>query len=55
MEIQHETTADSATAPMAAPTTGGSLLVARTQMKAARERVFIPSDNTGGRTDGNDT
>ncbi|MFJ2131028.1 hypothetical protein ACIOMQ_09035 [Streptomyces sp. NPDC087845] len=55
MEIQHETQADSAPAALTVPTTGGSLLVARARVKTARERAFIPSDNTGGRSDSNDS
>ncbi|MFF2411536.1 hypothetical protein [Streptomyces sp. NPDC058092] len=55
MEIQHETQADSAPAALTVPATGDSLLVARAQVKAARERAFIPSDNTGGRSDSNDS
>ncbi|MCX4730689.1 hypothetical protein [Streptomyces sp. NBC_01363] len=55
MEIQHETQADSMPAPLVTLTVSDSLLVARAQVKTARERAFIPSDNTGGRSDSNDS
>ena len=32
----------------------GNLLVARTRVVAARARLATPSDNTAGKTDGND-
>lgn len=33
----------------------GGLLVAVRNIRAARSRVDVPSDNTGGRSDQNDT
>ncbi|MFF9346664.1 hypothetical protein [Streptomyces sp. NPDC014734] len=55
MEIQHETRMEpAASSPQAGPETSGSLLVARSRVKAARARMFVPSDNTAGKSDGND-
>ncbi|MFE7615267.1 hypothetical protein [Streptomyces sp. NPDC057496] len=31
-----------------------ALLVSRDQVTAARARMFVPSDNTAGKSDGND-
>ncbi|WP_158558535.1 MULTISPECIES: hypothetical protein [unclassified Streptomyces] len=42
-------------AASAQPTTESSeLLVSREQVTAARARMFVPSDNTAGKSDGND-
>lgn len=38
-----------------APNPGPGLLIAARRIAAARSRADQPSDNTGGRTDGNDT
>ncbi|MEU0739292.1 hypothetical protein [Streptomyces sp. NPDC006134] len=35
-------------------TPSSDLLVAREKVTAARARMFVPSDNTGGKSDGND-
>ncbi|WP_329138095.1 hypothetical protein OG552_29565 [Streptomyces sp. NBC_01476] len=36
-------------------TTGSDLLLAKGKVAAARARTAIPSDNTGGKSDQNDT
>ncbi|MFE2043472.1 hypothetical protein ACFXAZ_21605 [Streptomyces sp. NPDC059477] len=51
METRHEEQAGAQSAP--AP--GGGLLLARAKVKAARERMSVPSDNTGGKSDQNDS
>ncbi|MGW2599525.1 hypothetical protein [Streptomyces klenkii] len=38
-----------------APDPGSGLLIAARRIATARSRADQPSDNTGGRTDGNDT
>ncbi|MGA5135144.1 hypothetical protein ACPCTO_35740 [Streptomyces olivoreticuli] len=38
-----------------APAPGSGLLIAARRIAEARSRADQPSDNTGGRTDGNDT
>jgi hypothetical protein len=38
-----------------ATTRGSDLLVAKAKVAAARSRTSTPSDNTGGRSDQNDT
>ncbi|MEV7925408.1 hypothetical protein [Kitasatospora sp. NPDC088779] len=44
------------TAPAVQPEQeGGGLLVAVRNIRAARSRADVPSDNTGGRSDQNDT
>ncbi|WP_328377077.1 hypothetical protein OHB13_12045 [Streptomyces sp. NBC_00440] len=42
-------------ATSAQPTPESSdLLISREQVTAARARMFVPSDNTAGKSDGND-
>ncbi|MGK4581740.1 hypothetical protein [Kitasatospora sp. HPMI-4] len=42
-------------APAAQPEQEGGLLVAVRNIRAARSRADVPSDNTGGKSDQNDT
>ncbi|MDH6117001.1 hypothetical protein ABH930_000420 [Kitasatospora sp. GAS204A] len=43
------------TMPAAPEEDGGGLLVAVRSIRAARSRADMPSDNTGGKSDQNDT
>ncbi|GAA2255121.1 hypothetical protein GCM10010430_43650 [Kitasatospora cystarginea] len=43
------------TAPPVQPEEEGGLLVAVRGIRAARSRADVPSDNTGGKSDQNDT
>ncbi|MFJ1706861.1 hypothetical protein [Kitasatospora sp. NPDC088346] len=43
------------TTPAAQDNEGGGLLVAVRNIRAARSRADLPSDNTGGKSDQNDT
>ncbi|MER5632201.1 hypothetical protein [Streptomyces nitrosporeus] len=51
MEIQHETAAENTATPVIS---GSALLIAQSQVKAARARTAVPSDTTAGKSDGND-
>ncbi|MFI9273929.1 hypothetical protein ACIGXM_24960 [Kitasatospora sp. NPDC052896] len=43
------------TTPAVQEDDGGGLLVAARNIRAARSRADVPSDNTGGKSDQNDT
>ncbi|WP_169790776.1 hypothetical protein [Streptacidiphilus albus] len=43
------------TSPAVQDDNGGGLLLAARKIRAARSRADVPSDNTGGKSDQNDT